>query len=108
MPRFSMQRSKTAAWLARTEKRRWLCTTALTNLCDTGLDSRKLIRLRSLPVPTAMAHGHQLRLFQFFHVQFSVFVCVETVEFRGHEGHELGPGDLAISVGIHQEQQLLR
>ena len=52
-------------------------------------------------------HMAYTELRQLFDVQFAIVIDVEAIEFGAHEGHELGPGDFAALVGIHQKQQLL-
>ena len=53
------------------------------------------------------SHVAYAELRQLLDVQFAVVVHVETYEFRVHEGHELGLGNFAVLVSVHEEQKLL-
>ena len=48
-----------------------------------------------------------LRLGEFFHVQFAVFIYVEPFEFGFHKGHEFRFRDFTAFISVHQEKHLL-
>jgi hypothetical protein len=60
--------------------------------------------LKGLPVARHLTNA---KLRQLLHIQFSVVVQVKPIKLGAHKGHELGPGDFTVFVGIHEEQKLL-
>ena len=75
-----------------------------------GVEGARAFRVSGsarLPLLPDKAVCRHTRLHQFLDVQLSVFVLIQSFEFRFHKLHVLSLGDFARLVGFHNEEQFL-